>query len=138
MKKFLALALFGATAVAGVSAPALSEACRCQAPRPVADRLETTDAVFYGKVTSVTSTGDENTGTHTHTFAVRRVWKGELSATIRVRTNQSSAACGTRFTRGASYLIFASKQGRSWHTGVCSGNLSGGGAAAAANQLGPR
>lgn len=138
MKKLLGFALLAAASAAVASAPSISEACRCMAPRPVADRLATTDAVFYGKVVAREDAGDRNTGTSKFTFEVRRIWKGELGRTIRVHANRSPAACGTSFTRGSNYLIFASKSGRSWRTGVCANNLSGGGATMGAAQLGPR
>jgi len=41
------------------------------------------------------------------TIAVKRRWKGPKAATLRIRTPESSAACGYGFQTGRDYVVFA-------------------------------
>lgn len=86
-------------------------ACKCMMPEPQAAK-EQAAAVFEGRVTSVEKLGGaaEGMGKLVVTLALVRTWKGlENEETVKVRTNDSTAACGIDFEEGKSYLVYASQ-----------------------------
>ena len=78
------------------------------------------DAVFEGVATSMKVVAGPQ---HEYTFQVDRTIKGSVANPQTVRTSDNSAACGTTFTSGQAYRVFAHRQedGR-LSTGLCSGN----------------
>lgn len=69
--------------------------------------LSSSHAVFTGEVTSIEPNRATRFGGLEVTFRVRRLWKGEPQAEIKVHTAGSSAACGYTFAKGGSYLVYA-------------------------------
>jgi hypothetical protein len=52
---------------------------------------------------------------------VDRAWKGVNKGTARVFTSSQSAACGYRFSKGHTYLVYASGNSRGrLSTNICS------------------
>ncbi len=92
--------------------PPASARCSCIPPVPPRQALGQADAVFAGRVVSVTERAEEDPGhpggphLEVRIVPVRR-WKGALPDTVTVRTANNSAACGFAFERGAEYLVYA-------------------------------
>src|SRR5688572_7555297 len=86
--------------------------CMCAYREDVATEFAGAHAVFTGRVVAV---GDTVVGEGRFpgpymrrvTLRVDRAWKGVESDTIVVLTGMNDGACGVRFRRGASYLVFA-------------------------------
>lgn len=92
--------------------PSRADACRCMPPSTdVQEHAKKFDAVFLGKVTAVSPAASQKLMplSRTYTFKVDTYWKGNLKAAVRVSARTSGAACGTSFSRGESYLVFAGK-----------------------------
>jgi len=91
-----------------------SLACSCA---PFSDDLQTAvalayeraDVVFLGKAGSKRYQQGSIAGSHETVFNVEDSWKGLTRDGIRVRTNNSGAACGFRFNKRTRYLVFAYK-----------------------------
>jgi hypothetical protein len=89
---------------------AVSFACTCAGPKPVAQSLEEANAVFSGKVLKIrrVKPGEQaELGDVEVVFAVNRSWKGANQRTISVYTSSQSAACGYGFQKGRTYLVYA-------------------------------
>jgi len=80
-------------------------ACSCVTPSAVKEEIKTTDAVFSGKVTSVS----KFRGAWKVKFRVEKTWKGSLPKTITLVTAQDSAMCGYNFKARKKYLIYAKR-----------------------------
>lgn len=101
-------------------APAL--ACRCIPPPSAKIALKKSAAVFAGKVVSIESNVDsQRSRFNIVKFQVSKNWKGGVAKTIVVTTPGHSAACGVRFDRGQSYLVYAysSKDQKGLLTNIC-------------------
>ncbi len=103
--------LFSATLWAAPCPPA-SPRCSCIPPVPPREALGQSDAVFAGRVVSVTERREEDPGhpggPHLEVRIVAgRRWKGAGADTVVVRTADSSAACGYPFEAGGEYLVYA-------------------------------
>jgi hypothetical protein len=101
------------------------EACSCirldeTEEQRTAGLLKESAAVFSGetiKLEKIPGTRDLIA-----TFAVEEFWKGELAATVEVRTAMDGASCGYNFQIGAAYLVYAFKAPNGLSTGLCGGN----------------
>ena len=85
------------------------------------EALAEADAVFTGRVTSVTVHGDDPPLVRSNDpvsveFKVRSVWKGPRRKTLTVETERMGASCGFEFKEGREYVVYVS-DGR---TGLCS------------------
>ena len=96
------LAVAAVLALAGYEAAA----CSCAPPPAPTAALEKATAVFTGKVTAMEIAGGSGMGMLV-TLKAGRAWKGVESATVRLHTNRSSAACGYGFRVGGQYLVYA-------------------------------
>jgi hypothetical protein len=116
----LALGAVGATAQ-----PCL--ACTC-APATPRQHARAADVVFTGRVVNIVrpapdnSMGDDDVRVW---FRVGRTFKGGTRAHRVVRTNESGAACGFTFRRGARYTVFAYREKQRLTTLLCSGTKRG-------------
>jgi hypothetical protein len=77
------------------------------APGRPQEALELADAVFSGRVASVTRGGSGEFEALRVVFSVERVWKGPVASRLEVRTAPDSAACGFPFERGRAYVVYA-------------------------------
>ena len=98
-------------------------ACTCVPPPAPTEALEEAAAVFSGKVVQIKShkpVGDIFGGVEV-VFRVNRAWKGINKSTARVFTSSQSAACGYSFSKGHTYLVYASGNSRGrLSTSICS------------------
>lgn len=104
--------------LAFVYSPLVAKACSC-APYP--DDLEKAvtmayaqgngifeaDVIFLGDITAIRNRADGALPHDVVTFSVQDRWKGAISDSVSVRTNAGEIACGYRFKKGNSYLVFA-------------------------------
>lgn len=110
-------ARIGLTAVLAVGvwvglAPPSAQACTCAAgPTEVQQRVEvrhgSDNAVFVGTARDVRM--EENSATYE--FDVREIFDGSLDDVVVVTTSSRSTACGSSFTIGEEYIVFASRSG---------------------------
>lgn len=92
--------------------PRRADACKCRSPEP-REALAAADVVFVGRAErATTSPGEE-------TFAVLRVWKGEVPATVKV--DNSAGSCKFIFDEGARYLVFARGAADALELDACGG-----------------
>jgi hypothetical protein len=105
MKRFLfllSIAVLGFSADTGL-------ACTCAPSPSAAHELKRATAVFSGKVVKVEK-HNEAAGIFARVeavFKVSRVWKGVENETVSVFTSSMSTACGYRFQKGLTYLVYA-------------------------------
>jgi hypothetical protein len=102
--------------------PDEARACTCAGPRPPADAYAEADAVFIGRVTSVSRlanmVGDEVT------FSVSRSYSPRVSASsFTMYTGDHGVGCGYPFALGEEYVVYACDYGdaRLWAC-ECSNN----------------
>ncbi len=126
----LALAGAGVLLVTG-SLPASACSCAVGPPTTQAEAdalLRGADAVFVGSLVARADTapgagGEISSGDPaTLTFAVTRVFKGDVAAVQEVGTARSSSSCGLDVAGGAPYLLFAERTGGALRTSLCSGS----------------
>ena len=96
-------------------------ACLCASSGSPAEALERADAVFAGKVTSITFKGTSPYRLSSAEpveveFRVKRVWKGPRRETMTVDTDASGISCGYQFKKGQTYIVYATDG----YTGMCS------------------
>ncbi len=88
-------------------------ACTCAPALPPLKALAKADAVFSGKVDSITkrevdlSDGRKIVVAQIADVVVRQSWKGKISGTVKVHTGGGGGDCGFPFEKGKSYLIYA-------------------------------
>ncbi|HEY0075399.1 MAG TPA: hypothetical protein VGB77_14970 [Abditibacteriaceae bacterium] len=88
--------------------------CSCAEPDPPEQALKSADAVFAGKVISLTSSGRFS---GTYSFQVNESWKGASLNILFIRTGRGGGDCGYGFEIGQEYLVYAyGKSGLSTHT----------------------
>lgn len=109
-------------AVAGIwVAPAPAYACTCR-PSTEAEQLERASVVFIGTVISDRASGD----TRTYTFAVDRVYRGQVETTQTVKTHVDSSACGLELPGGGPYVVLGFVQNDEILASSCGGTRLGG------------
>jgi hypothetical protein len=97
-------------------------ACKCRQPPAPKVALEASSAVFSGKVTNIET---DNQGIVRITFEISRTWKGTKESSVKVSTATTSAACGYKFKKGESYLVYCyrsdsrGKKPGILHTNIC-------------------
>ena len=108
LKKGLCVALALATlCLAQAMAPARSYACSCAGPRAVKDALQDADAVFTGKVLTVSSASVGPSWHPTRVlFEVQSVWKGPGTKQVTIYTGSGGGDCGYSFDVGQHYLVY--------------------------------
>lgn len=101
---------------------AFANACSCIAPVTPQEALESSTAVFTGKVVStevqngvMISSGDPVTVT----FDVSKIWKGSESQTIVITTAREDASCGYTFEKGKEYIVYAYGEENELGTNIC-------------------
>lgn len=94
--------------------PSVTYACSCVVPAEPLEALETSSAVFTGKVVDI----KEPKGTIISsadpvkvTFEVDSSWKGVKGDKVTLSTALSSASCGFEFVKGESYIVYAYANG---------------------------
>ncbi|HEX6369979.1 MAG TPA: hypothetical protein VF006_13750 [Longimicrobium sp.] len=98
--------------------------CMC-VRNDVGTEFASSDAVFTGRVvafgdTAVYPAAHSGRQMRQVTLRVDRAWKGVESHTMVVFTEMDEAACGFRFRRGGSYLVFAgAAEDGTLVTGLC-------------------
>lgn len=90
--------------------PSVTYACSCVVPAEPLEALESSSAVFVGKVVNI----KEPRGTIISsadpvkvTFDVDSSWKGVEGNKVTMTTALSSASCGFEFVEGESYIVYA-------------------------------
>lgn len=106
------LPLLLSAALSAAPCPPASPRCSCIPPAAPREALGQADAVFAGRVVSVTERREEDPGhpggPHLEVRIVpQRRWKGAPTDTVVVRTADNSAACGYPFEAGGEYLVYA-------------------------------
>lgn len=93
-----------AAAVLVLVAPSRADACSCEAPQPPCAELFRS-TVFVGKATKVVS----GRGSSTTTFEVVETLSASfpLGKTVTITHNADGNTCGTSFTRGKTYVVYA-------------------------------
>lgn len=120
----LSLAMLAGALALGAATPALGCSCIAESARA---QFERADAVFTGRVMSVSSPspavagGDPHGAFVTADFEVHQVYKHDVAASAAVRTQSQATACGVEFVAGETYLVFARTGGGVVETGVCDG-----------------
>lgn len=106
--------------------PQAAEACSCMAfpndlEKAVAMAYARADAVFLGDAIAIRNTYLGILRQREVTFSVRERWKGSISDTTLVRTNVGEIACGFKFKKRNSYLVFAywDQQRQDYTTSFC-------------------
>lgn len=77
--------------------------CQCVESKSVAASVESSAAVFSGRVSKIYGTRV--------TFAVDRSWKGRNEPELIVYTAAESMQCGYPFENGDNYLVYAYSEG---------------------------
>lgn len=99
-------------------------ACSCMELQP-GNALAMADFAFEGVVIGSVSGAPpaiDGLDQVRYSFAVQKMLKGRGVDTVDVATAGSSAACGTEFSAGQQWRVFATGGPGSWTTGLCSGN----------------
>lgn len=115
-----ALILFAAAATAVVS-PSRAFACTC-AESSVAERVSAADLVFEGRVTAVSNA--------IATVHVTQSWKGDVPQDLQLALAPPSLtappgltlsnSCEVNVTIDEVYIVFATREGETMHTSLCS------------------
>ena len=88
-------------------------ACSCADPGSPVDALETSAAVFAGRVVSIEGGFDPDKAPYspedrtTVEFEVGAVWKGVVHERMYVTTRPDGASCGFAFVEGEEYVVYA-------------------------------
>jgi hypothetical protein len=83
------------------TSPTVSHACKCVEPQTVKKELESSEAVFSGKIIDIrTEKNNRNI-----IFEVEETWKGVSQTQIILKDEWSS--CSLDFFEGESYLVYA-------------------------------
>jgi hypothetical protein len=103
--------LLSATLSAAPCPPA-SPRCSCIPPVPPREALGQADAVFAGRVVSVTERREGGPAFPGRPYLEVRIvperrWKGAAGDTVTVATSDNSASCGYAFEQGRDYLVYA-------------------------------
>jgi hypothetical protein len=111
-------------------APLVSDALACScAPPSRADQARSVAAIFVGEVTGTPEPPRDRSspaaGRLRYRFRVAEMLKGKAAETVEVTTPASPAACGTSFTAGQRYLVFAHDREGTLETGLCDFDVSG-------------
>lgn len=88
-------------------APRAVAACDCERQELGPEIVEGWDVVFEGTARRSWIRDVLRGGTRSVEFGVRRVWRGELGGRVKVETARGDGMCGSRFTVGVSYVVFA-------------------------------
>jgi MYXO-CTERM domain-containing protein len=105
--------------------PTSASACSCNPAEEIPALIERSDAVFRGRVLSVSSAGMFDFKWPSHAWIVRfevlTSWKGLTETETVVLTAKDSTACGISFDKDVEYLVFASSRGSGGHlwTSTC-------------------
>lgn len=94
--------------LAGFTQTSEARACSCMKLTP-SEGLTSSYAVFTGEVTTIEPNTATRFGGVEITLRVKKVWKGDIGAQVKVRTAGSSAACGYSFAKGETYLVYADR-----------------------------
>ncbi len=88
-------------------------ACSCAEPGSPIEALETSAAVFVGRVVSIEGAFDPDEAPYspedrtTVEFEVGAVWKGVVHERMYVTTRPDGASCGFAFVEGEEYVVYA-------------------------------
>ncbi len=86
----------------------IARACTCPTPRPPADVLQSSTAVFDGTVVGIEMVDPRDQSSELRvSFVVHTQWKGVTSGRLTLTTPGNSAMCGIRFGLGLRYLVYA-------------------------------
>ncbi len=105
-------------ALAAVLRVEQSYACDCSPPDSPRVALESSAAVFIGRVVELQL--DSMRYLYRATFQVSGYWKGGTAPTITILTQSQESACGYAFTYDSAYLVYAFLWYDSLYTGICS------------------
>jgi hypothetical protein len=125
-----ALLGLGAGLAAVVAGAAPAHACSCKQLTD-SEALAGSDAVFTGRLLdrkdapAAADGSMSSTDPATLTFAVDRVYKGDVLARQPVQTARMGASCGWELSGEGPYVVFASRQGTVLRISLCSGNRAG-------------
>lgn len=121
--RLLVLVSVAASALVVIGGPA--RACSCAQMSPT-EALDLADAAFVGRLADVAHGGFSSEGDPSFqpaaslfTFEVDQVVKGDLPATVEVRTPSSSAACGASFAPQKAAAVLLVRSGGTWSTNLC-------------------
>ncbi len=104
------------------ASPAPAYACSC-APASDARYAADAAAIFTGRL--VEDQVDQSAQTRTLTFAVDRVYKGQVTATQVVTSHASGASCGVEITGPGPFLVFAQAEPTGLTADLCGGTRDG-------------
>lgn len=94
-----------------------SLSCSCIPPKNPREELNTSSAVFSGRVIMINQVSEIEKQVK---FCIKDIWKGTVSKYYQVKTCVNSACCGFDFEFGKTYLVYAHRQeGRLW-VSLCS------------------
>jgi hypothetical protein len=120
MKGLMLLLIFIGTFTIGAS---VAVACTCVPPPSPTEAREDAAAVFSGKVVQIKrhKPAEDIFGGVEVVFRINQAWKGVGNRTVSVFTSSQSAACGYSFSKGHTYLVYASANSRGrLSTSICS------------------
>jgi len=103
MRYKLAVAIVAGLALCS-GVPGSAQVCDCPAPRPVADELAASAAVFSGRVLAIDVVGTGDLALRV-LFERYDCWKGAPDPQVQVYTART--VCGYRFQLGVQYLVYA-------------------------------
>jgi len=93
-----------------LTGPSLAAACSCAPPPAPEVALQGAGAVFEGTVVGIPAAPTENEpmgfGPVEYRFNVAQSWKGNVGMEARVTTNSSGAACGRKYSKGETYIVY--------------------------------
>jgi len=104
------------------ASPAPAYACSCAS---ASDAQHTADAAAIFTGTVVADQVDEPGRVRTVTFAVDRVFKGQVTATQVVTSAASGASCGVELTGPGPFVVFARAEPTGLTADLCGGTRSG-------------
>lgn len=117
----MVIAMAAAWAVLGATGLGVAEACECARAANVDEATETIPVIFFGRVGSFEASEDDE-DQWVATLGVQKVYKGDdLSegGLVEVGTRAHRKQCGIDFRVGATYLVFADREGDRLVTSSC-------------------
>ena len=109
--------------------PETVHACKCAQPGTPYEELETSAAVFAGRVVSIQHSFDPDAASYspqdrtTVGFEASTVWKGTVHEDMYITTPPTGGSCGFAFIEGEQYIVYAYDSfygDDSYTVGICS------------------
>src|SRR5262245_41056089 len=117
--RLVSIAVLATSAILG--AAATSDACTCMTSPGACQAAWDVPAVFVADVVGVQDAqGDSSFARRRVQLRVAESFRGDAEGTVDLFTGQGGGDCGFPFVTGQRYLVYASRTGSGYQTGICS------------------